>query len=164
MDDPDEILAIVSPSPPRLWLALAMTVGLGVLLLSVALRMPGGAFLWQLIVSAAGGVSLWMAYCIYQAAGLRIEMTGAEVRDSAGRTIAKIDEISGVERGAFAFKPSNGFLIRTKKPGPRFWAPGVWWRMGRSVGVGGITPGHEAKAMADQLTILLSRRDGGSPG
>ena len=29
------------------------------------------------------------------------------------------------------------------------WAPGVWWRFGRRLGVGGSVSGFEAKAMAE---------------
>ena len=67
--------------------------------------------------------------------------------------------IASVDRGAFAFKPSNGFTVRLKSPAPRAWLPGLWWRLGRRVGVGGATPGKAARDMADVITILLKDPD-----
>jgi hypothetical protein len=65
-----------------------------------------------------------------------------------------------VERGAFAFKPSNGFLVRLDKPLGRGWAPGLWWRLGRLLGVGGVTSASQSKAMAEILSLELARRAG----
>ena len=161
MDTPEDILATITPSPARLWMAIAMLVALGVVLLGIGVRMPLDALFWQVLVLALAGLCIWMALQLYAVAGLRIELTKAGLRDSAGRDMARFEDITGVERGALAFKPSNGFLLRTKTPGPRVWVPGVWWRVGRSVGVGGVTPGHEAKAMADMIAIRLAMRDGG---
>ena len=73
---------------------------------------------------------------------------------------ARMDEIDRVERGAFAFKPSNGFLVHLKKPGHRAWQPGLWWRMGRKLGIGGVTPAGQAKFMADMIALRLR---GGDP-
>ena len=89
----------------------------------------------------------------------RIELTSIRLRDTAGRELARIDEIQGIDRGAFAFKPSNGFLLRLKTSRGRAWAPGLWWRIGPYVGVGGITPRNEAKAMAETIALLIADRE-----
>jgi hypothetical protein len=78
--------------------------------------------------------------------------------------IARWDEIKRVERGALAFKPSNGFLLTLEQPQPRAWVPGLWWRVGRRVGIGGITPAGEGRYMADQIAFRLSQREGESDG
>jgi hypothetical protein len=40
--------------------------------------------------------------------------------------LARIDEIASLDRGTFAFKPSNGFLLRLSRKGTRVWRPGLW--------------------------------------
>ena len=87
-----------------------------------------------------------------------LELTELELRDTTGRRIVAVADIRGVDRGALAFKPSQGFLIRTHAPQPRGWAPGLWWRLGRSVGIGGVTRAGEGKYMAETLQALLDSR------
>ena len=43
------------------------------------------------------------------------------------------------------------------------WAPGMWWRVGRRVGVGGLTGGAESRAVADALAAMLVERAGRAP-
>ena len=77
------------------------------------------------------------------------------LRDGNGRLLCRMDQIAGVDRGAFAFKPSNGFLVKLKEPMPRVWQPGLWWRLGRRIGVGGVTPAGQGKFMADMIALKL---------
>ena len=153
----DEIVAVVEASPVRRWMGIAMLVGLGVVTIFVALDTPP-ALLWQIFLIAVGVLAVWGAVRLYQATRLRIELTREGLRDSGGAVLARIEDIRTVERGAFAFKPSNGFLVTTHGRGPRAWRPGLWWRMGRRVGVGGVVPGHQTKLMADILSALLLER------
>ena len=37
--------------------------------------------------------------------------------------------------------------------------PGLWWRIGRRIGVGGVTPASQSKVMADLITARLIERD-----
>jgi hypothetical protein len=64
-----------------------------------------------------------------------------------------------VERGAFALKPSNGFTLVMKHKSPRAWAPGIWWRTGYRVGVGGVTAAGQSRFMAEQIALMIARRD-----
>jgi hypothetical protein len=66
-----------------------------------------------------------------------------------------------VARGALAFKPSNGFPVTLRARGPFVWEPGLWWRIGRRVGVGGVTPGTPARFMAERMQERIARREGG---
>ena len=51
--------------------------------------------------------------------------------------------------------------MKTTAKGPAAWQPGLWWRLGNRIGVGGMTPGSQAKAMAEIIAIKLAQRDGG---
>jgi len=154
-----DILATITPRPARRWVGVAIQVALGGLILSVAFAVQNAPFLVQAALLAFGLFMLVGALRLYRATEHYIELTETELRDSSGRVLATIDEITGVDRGAFAFKPSNGFLLHLRAPGVRAWVPGLWWRVGKFVGVGGVTPANEAKAVAEILSMLIAQRD-----
>jgi len=109
---------------------------------------------------AMGGLALWMADKMRRATAGAIELTATELRDSDGTVIARVEDIIGLDRGVFAFKPSNGFLLRTKPGtgGDRIWRPGLWWRIGRRIGVGGMTPGSQTKFMSEIISAMMAER------
>jgi hypothetical protein len=154
-----EVLAVLEASAGRRLVGIAMLLGLGAMLLWIALTqtpsLPGRLFL-----VAAGAAMLALAEAMRRATASRVELTRDALRDGDGTVIATVTEIAHLERGLFAFKPSNGFLLRTRAPASRTWRPGLWWRMGRRIGIGGMTPGHQSKLMADILGGLLAERDG----
>lgn len=152
-----EILATVEASAPRRVMGTVMLGTVGAVLVYVALAVPP-APLWIVFLLATGSAALWMAVRLWQATQHRIELTDDELRCSDGTVIAKVAEIEAVDRGVFAFKPSNGFLIRTSTPGPRAWMPGLWWRAGRRIGIGGVTPGAQSKTMSEILAIMIAKR------
>jgi hypothetical protein len=75
--------------------------------------------------------------------------------------IAALGDIQSMDRGFFAFKPSNGFLLKLRRGagGPRVWRPGLWWRMGGRIGIGGMTPGNQTKFMSDVLAAMMAERE-----
>ena len=72
--------------------------------------------------------------------------------------MAPIDDIIRVERGAFAFKPSNGFVVSLKQKTARAWIPGLYWKFSSRIGIGGVTAPADAKFMADALAVLIAGR------
>ncbi|MFC3616040.1 hypothetical protein ACFORG_20000 [Lutimaribacter marinistellae] len=156
-----EVLATVEASAPRRWLGVGMLVLMGALLIYVAFATPP-ALAFQVFLLIVGGLSLWLAQRMMQATAHRIELTETELRSSTGEVIAKVEDVEAMDRGVFAFKPSNGFLIRTRTPAANAWHPGLWWRMGRRIGIGGVTPGGQAKFMSEALAALVMEREGKS--
>ncbi|MEO0703698.1 MAG: hypothetical protein AAFY80_16300 [Pseudomonadota bacterium] len=157
-----DVLATLHPRPARRWLGIAIQGALGLLVISVGLALPNDHMLTKFAILAAGGFMAFGALQLYRATEHYIELTRTELRDSAGHVLAAVDNIAGIDRGAFAFKPSQGFLVRLNDAQPRHWAPGLWWRMGRFVGVGGVTPAGEGKFMAEMLAALIAERDAGA--
>ena len=153
-----EILAIVETSSVRRWMGVIMLAGLGGLLLYMALAAPPD-LIWQVVLIGAGLLGLWMAERMRRATEHRIELTAHELRSSEGQRIALISDIVSIDRGVLAFKPSNGFLVRVSVPGSRIWRPGLWWRFGSRIGIGGVTSAGQAKAMSDIIGVLLAQRD-----
>ncbi|MEQ9257724.1 MAG: hypothetical protein RIG84_01360 [Roseovarius sp.] len=158
----DEVLATVSASTPRRWLGVSMLAALGGLLIYTALVRPPAVIGWQIFLLAIGGISLWGAERMYRATAARVELTREVLRVTTGEIIAPLAHISSVDRSMFVFKPSNGFILRLNTGAPGRWAPGLWWRFGRRVGIGGVTPGAQSKVMADILAVMLKERDEGA--
>lgn len=159
MTEKPEILARITASPGRRLLGVGSLGLLGLLLIWVAMAQPP-AVGWQMFLLIFGAGSLYFATRMWQATALVIELTETELRDSTGTTIARIEDIAHLDRGLFAFKPSNGFLLRTHAPtGPRAWQPGMWWRLGNRIGIGGVTPGHQTKPMTEIIAAMLALRE-----
>jgi hypothetical protein len=158
-----EILAEVGASIPRRWLAVAMQMLLGLILVYVAMNTPP-SFGWQVFLVVFGFASIGMALRTFRVTRDRIILTREGLHSSTGEEIIPFAEIKKVERGVFALKPSNGFTVIAHNKAPsRRWAPGLWWRFGRRVGVGGVAPGHQTKAMAQIIEALVVERDGIEP-
>lgn len=154
----EDVLAVVEASAARRWMGVILLAALGGLVIYVALATPP-ALMWQVFLIVVGGLALWMADRMRRATESRIELTEVELRSSEGQVMALIADIERVDRGVFALKPSNGFMVRTAKPGARAWQPGLWWRLGRRIGVGGVTSAGQTKAMSEILSALLAQRD-----
>lgn len=153
-----EILAVVQASAGRRILGLGSLYLLSLMVIYVALARPP-AMGWQIFLLAMGGGSIWIAEQMRRATANALELTEHELRDSSGLVVARVDNIAAIDRGMFAFKPSNGFLIRLASGMERRWRPGMWWRIGNRVGVGGMVPGPQTKFMAEMISAMIAQRE-----
>jgi len=151
-----EVLATVKASAPRRWLGVGMLGVVGALVIYVALASPP-ELAWQVFLLVIGAGAFWLAYRMWHATKDWIELTESELRTGSGKVIAKVQDIETVDSGVFAFKPSNGFLLKMRCSAVNNWAPGLWWRLGRQVGIGGLTTAAETKFMLQVLHPLLGR-------
>jgi len=155
----DEVLAVLAASPARRIMGVGTVLTLGALAVYVALFEPPGHPGWTAFLIVLGLVALWLSNKMRHATQAHLELTRTDLRSSTGEVLASVADIEALERGALAFKPSNGFTLRLKSgcdAGPRRWEPGLWWRMARRVGVGGVTPGSQARMMAEVLAGLMA--------
>lgn len=146
----------LTASPARRGVALGALVVLGVVLIGLALltsAMPLGYRAMLLAFAAAG---LGLARRMARVTSATLILDDEALYEEGGAMLCRVADIAAVERGPFAFKPSNGFLIRLKTRHDRVWRPGLWWRFGKSLGVGGVTPAAEGKAMADVLAARVA--------
>ena len=160
-ENPDEVLAQITPNGARRVVAVGMTGLLGSLLLLIAGLRPPADLGWLLFLLLFGGGCLWLAWRMWTSSARIIELTRTELREAGGRVLCRIDNVARVDRGIFAFKPASGFLIRLKTPVGHVIAPGLWWRIGRTLAVGGVTARREAKEVADLISVILAKRDNG---
>jgi hypothetical protein len=159
----DEIIATIRASEARRYMGVGMLGSVGALVIYVALSTPPSAG-WLVFLLVVGCSALWLATRMWQATQYTIELTETDLRCTDGNVIARIDDIEHIDRGFFAFKPSNGFLIKTKTPASRIWRPGLYWRMGRRIGVGGVTPGSQSKAASEILAAMVAMRNQAGDG
>lgn len=154
----DEVLARVTPSAGRRILGIGMLSFLAVLVIYVAITTPPSLG-WQVFLIALGSVSLVIANAMRKATKHTLELTRTELRDDAGTVLVRMEDVVSIDRGAFAFKPSNGFLLRLTTSHAKDWRPGLWWRASRRIGVGGMTPMRSTKYMAEVIAIMIAERD-----
>ncbi|NNE53560.1 MAG: hypothetical protein HKN30_14300 [Sulfitobacter sp.] len=157
-EDENEVLAVVQASAGRRFLGIVSLGLLGLLLIYIAFVQPP-TLLWQVFLIVLGAAAVWMADAMRRATGSAIELTPLCLRDRDGTVIALVEDIESMDRGFFAFKPSNGFLLKTRKADTRQWRPGLWWRIGRRIGIGGMTPGSQTKFMSEVIATMMATRD-----
>ncbi|WP_299936624.1 hypothetical protein [uncultured Pelagimonas sp.] len=155
----DTELARIKASASRRVIGAGAMIGLGALMLYLAFAAPPENPLWLIFLIGCGLFALWVSQMLWQATSREIILTEDELIDSEGDVLARIDQIAKVDRGAFAMKPSNGFIIFLKEPMPRAWHPGLWWRLGKRVAIGGVTSGAETKPVADIITLRITKLD-----
>ncbi|WP_019955616.1 hypothetical protein [Yoonia vestfoldensis] len=151
--------ATVHASEGRRYFACGVIYGLGGLLIYTALARPPDLF-WLIFLLGFGGAMLWLGERLRRATRLGIVLTETDLRDTDGTVLARMEDIVLVDRGALAMKPANGFTLVLKTRQPRGWSPGMWWRIGKRVGVGGVTAAGPAKFMAEQIALRIKARDG----
>lgn len=152
------ILARVAPPPARRWFAVLTVATLGGVLIWLALAHPP-AETWALVfLLGFGAASLYLAERLRRATEGVLTLTEAGLFDQTGRVLAPAEAIRSVGRGVFAFKPSNGFVLSLDRSLGFAWEPGLWWRIGRRVGVGGVISSAEGRFMAEMAETLVTRR------
>ena len=158
-DDPNEVLADIPPRPARRYAAVGMTLILGAVVVWIALTQQQASLLHTLFLALLGVGCLWQARSMWIVSAITLQLTRTELREENGRVLCLIENVARVDRGAFAFKPASGFLVRLKSPiVPNVYAPGVWWRFGRTLAIGGVTGRQDGKNVADLMIVMLAQR------
>ncbi|WP_301047370.1 hypothetical protein [Vannielia sp.] len=112
----------------------------------------GGGPAWvRIVLTLAGTAVMVMGVWLWSATEATIVLEDGELRTSNGRLLARVDQVLRVEKGAMSIKPVGGFTLKLKEKGPRGWAPGLWWSLGKTVAVGGVTHPAMGKAMAQLI-------------
>ena len=146
-------------SPIRRILALFAMGFLGILLLYLAITTEM-SFLYRVFLVLVAAGFLWTTRAMRRGTDQPIELRSTGLFLADGSILALIEDICKVERGVFAFKPSNGFVVTLNRKFERAWVPGLYWRMGSKIGVGGVTSPAQAKSMADALAALIMEQPG----
>lgn len=154
----DRALITVKPSQPRLWFLVATLGLLGALMLWIALAHPPADLGWRLFLLGGGGGVGWGAWRILGLRDRALVLTEQALIDTGAGEICRLDEIARVNRGVFTARPARGFVLSVGKARGRYWVPGLWWRIGRSIGIGGMTGAVETKLMAEMIEAIVMTR------
>jgi hypothetical protein len=158
-DAADQPVIYLKPVAAKRYTALAMLYVLAGILAWVAVVQPPAGLGWQIFLWVLAIGAVLMANATAKATAQGLQLRGDAIYTDAGEVLVQVADIRKIDRGVFAVKPSNGFLLRLKTKHPRGWAPGVWWRLGRVMGVGGVTSKIQAQIMAETLALLVSRQE-----
>ena len=154
MQDP---IVTISSSPVRRMFSIGILMLLGGMLIYLAFAVPLASVARQIGLIVIGIGVLILGDKLRRSTALSIVLSESGISDSSGRQLCRMEDIAGIDRGAFAIKPANGFMLRTKNPLGRHWSPGLWWRFGRRIGVGGATSCSESKMMAEVIAMRLAQ-------
>jgi len=155
----DRELARITASGPRRVIGTGSMIFLGAVLLYIAMATPPESLFWRVFLLVLGAAILWLSHALWKATGGALILTHDGLYEEGGPAVAELSNIRAVERGMLALKASNGFNIVLKEPRPRVWRPGLWWRIGRRVAIGGVTSAHQTRPVADILLLKVKERD-----
>jgi hypothetical protein len=158
-----EILAILRPAPARRVALVVVTGLMGGMLILVGLDAPSGGLALRGAFLFGGVGAFWAGWRVWQATAVDLVLTTQDLRQSDGRVICTLADIEKVERGLAALRPATGFALQLRRAQSFGWVPGLWWRRGTRVGVGGMTTRASSKALAEVIEAELRDRADARP-
>lgn len=135
------------------WIMLAAIVVLFAMTLIASIDFMSRATFPALVLALFAAVIGWFGQALLFTKARAVIFEGDRLYDDSGVEICHLDNVAEIEKGLHLFKPSSGFVLKLRTRQPAGWSPGLWWRVGHRVGVGGATPGRRAKAMADAIVM-----------
>ncbi|KAJ55315.1 hypothetical protein ACMU_11495 [Actibacterium mucosum KCTC 23349] len=153
-----EPIARVAPSIGRRVFGIGTLALLGAICLILALGRDHSSVGFQALILAIGLGALAMAEWMRRATAAALILTDEGISLENGALLVPMDDVTRIDRGMFAMKPSNGFVLTLSTGIGRNWAPGLWWSMGRRFGVGGVTSAGQTKFMAEAISAVLAQR------
>ena len=154
----EAVLARLDPSPFRRVLGIAILLAMAGFLIWITFRLPGELMVQRVGTLLFAALLFVNAYVTWRATKVGIVLTESGLRDGTGRVLAEVANIREVARGALSMRPSQGFTVVLRSGMTVAWVPGLWWRVGKRVGIGGLTPPGPAKLMAEAISALLAAR------
>lgn len=158
LDDPHLELRA---SKPRRVVACGGLVVIGAMFLWSGARDGELAGAARALMAGIGVLWLWGAFEMWRGTARSLRLTDAGLVDSSGTEVAALERIIAVERGMISMKPSHGMVLRLSAGAPARWVPGLWWRLGARVGIGGLTAKNDTRRFGDALELrVAAQRDG----
>ena len=153
-----EILVKLEVAQGRRMFGVLSIAGLGITLLYIAAVFPPTKILALVALVLVGALFIWASTRLYRSTDNTILLTREAITTQSGHVLCRLEDIAKVDRGFFAFKPSNGFLVLLKERGERSWAPGMWWHLGKHLGIGGVTSPRQSKEMVSIIQMMLAEQ------
>ena len=153
-----EDIARLQVSAGRRWAGVVVLALIGLGLIYSGVVYPPATVLGRIGLFLLGSLLLLQAYW-----NLRVRSGALILRDDGlwvdgGTRLVGLDNVVTIQTSPFSIKPSNGFAIILERPVGFKWVPGLYWSVGRRIGVGGATSPAQGKAMAELLSALIMDR------
>ena len=147
-----------SPSEVRIprWRRITGILVLTGLALLLGARAVAADPLARALCLALAVAAVWAVGALWRARQDRLVWDARGLTDGSGRRLAARALITGIDTGAVALRPSQGFTLQLSQPVARGWSPGLWWSTGRTVGVGGLVDRRAVRAMAQRIAADLA--------
>lgn len=154
----DTKVAVLEPSLGRRWFGAIILGLIGVILIYWSISYPPETLIARILMPILGVLCFWQVQWNMRVSQYGLYLTKEGLFDANDVLICPLYNMAEVDRGLFAFRPSNGFLVRLHEPEEKGWAPGLYWRLGKRLGVGGATHPAQNKAMAQAIEALILER------
>ncbi len=109
-----------------------------------------------LFVYVLAMLTLFGCFKFYQNTREELLLYEDRVASSSGELLFEVSNVKSIDNSLLSFKPSNGALIYLKSPMPMKVHYGLWWRVGKKVGIGGCTNRAEVNVMVDIIRQKLT--------
>jgi hypothetical protein len=153
-----DAIATLNPSLGRRWFGAIALGFFGATLIVIAMLNPTMSWFLKIVVPLTGALFIWQAQWNLRVSNNTLYLTREGLFDSQNRVICSLYNMAEVDRGVLAFRPSNGFLVRLHEPESNAWAPGLYWRLGRRLGIGGASHPAHNKELAQAIEVLIMER------
>ncbi|MEM0977526.1 MAG: hypothetical protein AAGJ34_08330 [Pseudomonadota bacterium] len=152
----DQETVLFAPiSAGRYWFGIAC-LSLPALFIVFALSQGVVTRLWAMgFLMAIASAFLWAAYRMYSVPRAGLLFDGRVLRTEDGLVVAALTDIDVVQTGIFAMRPSNGFSLIMKEADHLPTRPGIFWRQGKMIGIGGILAAAETRAIGRLMQAKL---------
>ena len=153
-----DIILKIQPNLGRRIFSILVLCICAVVIMNNAFSNTMHSMVLKLTLFGLGVAFLWQAQASFRFANAALILKHDGLYDDQDNLICSLSNIALVDRGWFSLKPSNGFLLRLHEPQSRKWLPGLYWRFGRRLGVGGALSPVQTKEMSDKLILLMQEK------
>ena len=150
-----DVILKIKPSAGRRIFGIIILCLVAVIMMNYAFGDKAQSIVLRFILLLMAVVFLWQAQANLRFIGAALILKREGLFDDQGALICSLSNINQIDRGWISFKPSNGLLVRMHKPMALKWSPGLYWRFGKSLGIGGMVSPVLTKEMSDKLLLLM---------
>ena len=103
-------------------------------------------------------LALWFKSFLnrYSKMGFLINQEGLFNLDKS--LICRIDEIDQIDTSPYTFKSANGFIVILKTKNSFKTVPGLYWRLGKRISIGGLIAKNESKFVSSTLLQFFEKQ------
>ena len=111
-----------------------------------------------LLIPAIIMFGLWFKRFLkrYSNVGFLINDTGLFNLDET--IVCKMSDIARVDVSPYTFKSANGFIVLLKTQSSFKSIPGLYWRLGKRISIGGLVSKNESKFLSGALLRFLEKK------